>query len=306
MTLPAPFLDDRRFQDIVDQAKLLIPRYCPEWTDHNVSDPGVALIELFAWMTDMLLYRVNQVPDKAYIKFLEMIGVTLQPPRAAVAPVTMYLSAPQATTITIPAGTEVSTVRTETSPAITFTTERDLIIEPASLLGFYTRRPQAGDAPAWTTHDLRELGLPDRRIYLFPDEPAPGDAFYVALERNHGNNVIAFVLDCDSAGGAGVDPTDPPLEWQVWQGEPTRWAPCDVEYDGTGGFNRSGEIVLHLPAMVARDLNEGPFQGPRAYWLRCRLTEPRQGQGRYRVSPAVQRIEVEGRGGTVPARQATT
>ena len=59
-------LDDRRFQDIVDQAKRLIPQYCPEWTDHNVSDPGVALIELFAWMTDLLLYRVNQVPDKMY------------------------------------------------------------------------------------------------------------------------------------------------------------------------------------------------------------------------------------------------
>lgn len=306
MTLPAPYLDDRRFQDIVDQAKLLIPRYCPEWTDHNVSDPGVALIELFAWMTDMLLYRVNQVPDKAYVKFLEMIGVTLQPPRAATAPVTMYLSAPQPTTITIPAGTEVSTVRTETSPAIVFTTERDLAIEPAALLGLYTRRLQAANGPAWTTHDLKVLGFSDRPISLFPEEPAPGDAFYVALERDHGNNVLAFVLACESAGGAGVDPTDPPLEWQVWQGLPVGWAPCRVEYDGTGGFNSSGDIVLHLPTMLARDLAEGPFQGPRAHWLRCRLTEPRQGQGRYRVSPAVTAITAEGRGGTVPARQATT
>ena len=66
MPLPMPPLDDRHFQDIVDQAKLLIPHYCREWTDHNVSDPGVTLIELFAWMTDMLLYRVNQVPEKNY------------------------------------------------------------------------------------------------------------------------------------------------------------------------------------------------------------------------------------------------
>src|SRR5205807_1553191 len=77
MSLPAPNLDDRRFQDIVDEAKRRITRYCPEWTDHNVSDPGVALIELFAWMTEMILYRVNQVPDRLYVKFLELVGIEL-------------------------------------------------------------------------------------------------------------------------------------------------------------------------------------------------------------------------------------
>jgi len=75
MGLPAPDLDDRRFQDIVDEAKRLIPRYCPEWTNHNLSDPGVALIELFAWMSEMILYRLNQVPERFYSKFLELIGI---------------------------------------------------------------------------------------------------------------------------------------------------------------------------------------------------------------------------------------
>src|SRR5947209_408700 len=130
MPLPTPLLDDRHFQDIVDQAKRLIPQYCREWTDHNVSDPGVTLIELFAWMTDMLLYRVNQVPDKNYIKFLELIGVKLEAPRPATAPVTFYLSAAQPVDVTIPEDTEVATVRTETSPAIIFTTETDLTIRP--------------------------------------------------------------------------------------------------------------------------------------------------------------------------------
>ena len=73
--LPAPRLDDRGFQDLVDDAKRLVMRRCPEWTDHNVSDPGVTLIETFAFMTDELLYRLNRVPDLNYIKFLELIGV---------------------------------------------------------------------------------------------------------------------------------------------------------------------------------------------------------------------------------------
>src|SRR5512143_1885491 len=126
MPLPAPNLDDRTFQQIVDDTKRQIALRCPEWTDHNVSDPGVTLIELFAWMTEMLLYRVNQVPEKMYVKFLELLGVRLDPPRAAQAPVTFYLSAPQPNIVVIPADTEIATVRTETSPAIIFTTEADL------------------------------------------------------------------------------------------------------------------------------------------------------------------------------------
>src|SRR3977135_4350671 len=99
MPLETPRLDDRRFQDIVDEAKSRIPRYCPEWTDHNVSDPGVALIELFAWMTHRLLSLATQVAYKFSVKFLELIGVRLEPPRASRATVTFYLSAAQPTDV---------------------------------------------------------------------------------------------------------------------------------------------------------------------------------------------------------------
>ena len=102
MALPAPNLDDRRFQNLVDDAKRLVQRRCPEWTDHNVSDPGVTLIETFAYMTDQLLYRLNRVPDRNYIKFLELIGVRLFPPTAATTRVTFWLSAPQETTVAVP------------------------------------------------------------------------------------------------------------------------------------------------------------------------------------------------------------
>src|SRR4029453_15194378 len=100
----------------------MVQRRCPEWTDHNVSDPGVTLIEAFATMVDQLLYRLNQVPDRHYVKFLELIGVRLFPPTAAQAPVTFRLSAPQADTVRIPAGTQVPTLRTEAEEAIPSTT----------------------------------------------------------------------------------------------------------------------------------------------------------------------------------------
>jgi len=64
--LQAPNLDDRTFQDIVNEAIKLIPRYCPKWTNYNPGDPGITLIELFAWMTELIIYRLNRVPDKNY------------------------------------------------------------------------------------------------------------------------------------------------------------------------------------------------------------------------------------------------
>src|SRR5512142_428151 len=115
MPLPIPNLDDRTFQDLVDEAKRRIPRYCPSWTDHNVSDPGITLIELFAWMTEQYIYRLNQVPDKNYIAFLDLIGVRLAPAQPARGDVTFNLSAAPSLDrhVVIPQWTQVATERTE-------------------------------------------------------------------------------------------------------------------------------------------------------------------------------------------------
>ncbi len=300
MPLPTANLDDRSFQDIVDQAKRMIPQYCPEWTDHNVSDPGVTLIELFAWMTESLQYRINQVPEKMYLTFLNMLGIQLEPPRAARAPVTFYLSAPQPSDVVIAADTEVATVRTENNPAIIFTTETDLTLRPPVVGGCYSRA--SGRNGAWIQHDMRMLQIAGRAIPIFPASLNPGDGFYIALERDHSNHILALIVGCETAGGAGVDPTNPPLEWQVWQGAiDGRWAPCAVEYDGTGGFNQDGEIILHLPPMVSEELH-----GVNAFWLRCRLTDAQSGANSYRLSPEIRSLEVETRGGTAVARHAIT
>src|SRR3954453_6498874 len=109
MPLPSPELDDRKFQDIVDEAKRLIPKYCPEWTNHNVSDPGVALIELFAWMSEMIIYRLNQTPDKLYTQFLNLLGVRPFASQAATVDLTFWLSAVTEVPVLVPAGTEVGT-----------------------------------------------------------------------------------------------------------------------------------------------------------------------------------------------------
>ena len=94
MALTAPNLDVRKFQDIVDDVKRQIGLRCPEWTDHNVSDPGITLIELFAYMTEMMLFRLNQVPERNYIKFLDLIGLSLEMPQPAKTDLRFILTTP--------------------------------------------------------------------------------------------------------------------------------------------------------------------------------------------------------------------
>lgn len=77
MSLPLPDLDDRSFDDLMKEVQSLIPIYNKEWTNFNPSDPGITLLELFAWLSEMVIYRTNQVPEENYRKFLELIGIEL-------------------------------------------------------------------------------------------------------------------------------------------------------------------------------------------------------------------------------------
>lgn len=74
MTLPLPKLDDRSYADLMAEALARLPALAPAWTDHNPSDPGVTLIELFAWLSEMILYRLDQVPDASYEAFLRLLN----------------------------------------------------------------------------------------------------------------------------------------------------------------------------------------------------------------------------------------
>jgi hypothetical protein len=74
MPLPLPNLDDRTYADLVEEARSHIPIEYPEWTDHNPSDTGIILLELLAWLTEMTLYRVNQVPDRTVQTFLQLLN----------------------------------------------------------------------------------------------------------------------------------------------------------------------------------------------------------------------------------------
>lgn len=289
--LPAPNLDDRRFQDLVDEAKRFVQQRCPEWTDHNVSDPGVTMIELFASMVDQLLYRLNRVPDRNYVKFLELIGVRLLAPTSAQVDVTFWLSAPQPAPVRIPVGAQVATRRTEGDEAIGFTVTEELEIVPSALA--WAGRAGEGSQVVDDTHSL-EMG---RGFSCFGQVPQPGDALVVGLSAAVPRCVVVLRFACEIEG-VGVDPRRPPLQWEAWTG--AGWEPCEVERDETGGLNRAGDVVLHMP----RGHVASVLAGQRAGWLRCRVVAPVEGQPTYAQSPLVTRLAAHTIGGTTGVAHA--
>src|SRR5690242_16406891 len=158
MSLPAPTLDDRSFQDFVDQAKRAIPRHCPEWTNHNLNDPGVALIELFAWMSEQLIFRLNQVPDRLYLHFLNLVGIEPFPPGVARCDLTFWLSGALEHQVRVPAGSQVATTG-GSGPAVVFTTIGDLTITPPRLTHLFTTVSGDPDDACDLTEALRS-GIP--------------------------------------------------------------------------------------------------------------------------------------------------
>ncbi len=307
MALAAPKLDDRSFQELVDEAKKRIPHYCREWTDHNVSDPGVTLIELFAWMTDIILYRLNRVPDLHYIKFMEMLGITLKEPVSAKVPVSFWLSAPQDTSVIIPKGTEVASTQTETEPSIVFTTDTDFMVEAPVLKQVISRIASTSKAAQkqYIDQNVRRLEAGFEGVELFSGVPQVDDAFYFGFENNIGNHILAFELNCDPASGAGIDPSMPPFVWEASTGDKEkRWALCTQEEDTTRGFNLQGRMQMHLPKMGKFSVSKESL-----YWVRVRIREIsefelQEGMSPYQASPKVLQLNVVSLGGTVPSTHA--
>lgn len=307
MSLPDPTLDDLRFQrDLVDVARKRIIHYCPEWTDYNLSDPGITLIELFAWMTELITYRLNRVPDKNYINFLNMLGVRLQPPTTATTSLTFRLAAPfplnpgDDTVALVPKASEVAT-RTieEDEPSTIFTTDKRLLIIPPTL------------AQLRRTEDFHKNYLERLNVEVFypfnRTNPREGDTFYIGFDeaQDISGHIIQLSFKCNPTQAPGIRRNDPPLVWECSLGD-GRWEeiPPSVlqgEEDTTGGLNNEqGRITFYLPLETKLEA----VYGREAYWIRCRFEQRRREQGSYTESPRITGVMAYALGASVPATHA--
>jgi predicted phage baseplate assembly protein len=252
----------------------------------------VTLIETFAYMTDQLLYRLNRVPDRLYLRFLDLIGLHLLPATPARVPVTFWLSAPASAPLTIATGTNAATPRTETDASIVFATLEDLDVVPCSLHTL-RMRTVSDDESVGRIEQLR-LGSP---VSAFSESPEVGDTLLVGLSDPVPRCAVRLQFTCH-IDGVGVDPTRPPLLWEAWDG--SDWVPCKVVTDETGGLNRDGGVVVLVPPTHEACV----IDGERAGWLRARLVEVQDDEPTYTSSPIIHDLVASTVGGTIDAIHA--
>lgn len=164
MPLKPPPLDDRTHQDLVAQALARVPVHTPEWTSFGKSDPGVTLIEVFAFLTESLLYRTKQIPDRNRLKFLSLLGQPLQPPSAATGLVSFSNERGAPAAIYLTPGLEVR------AGQVPFRTERGLDVLPVEAQVFIKQKIE----PTAETRANYELLYQSYK----EDEPTAELAFY--------------------------------------------------------------------------------------------------------------------------------
>ena len=296
MPLTAPNLDDRQFADIIAEAKTLIPRYAPEWTNFNESDPGITLVELFAWLTEILIYRLNQVPDRNYIKFLQLIGIELEPAQPARAELTFTLSRTDVTSVIVPLGTQVAAAGGTGQPII-FETDQALIAIGAQLAAV-----QTFDGFGYTLQ-TKKNGVKGQSFYPFGQKPKPGNALLlgflspVGLPTEQMNLAVTLFQDALTQPIMKCSTALPPpatLVWEYWAG--AQWQFINIDSDGTRAFSQQGHVLFPGPGANAKAAPFGNVTDT-LFWIRARVES-----ATYEMPPQIAAIRTN----TISATQAIT
>ncbi len=281
MPLPTPILDDRSYEQLREELVRRIPVYAPEWTDHNASDPGIALLELFAFLGENLLFRFNQIPETTRLEFLRLLQVPLraaEPSRALVA-----LTLSSAADVLVDAGTEAK------AGSVSFETQDETHVWPLevrALAKVASAEPQTAEAQTYAALaiDARELTESETAAYYLAevvaeDPAAPGaEAVDVAASvdgilwvavlstddtdpdllgeaiLNLGfvpDETVEDMEDVDACPGEGGGAASSEIDWevstaQVEDGEPV-YRSLAIHGDTTRGLTRQGVVRLELP-----------------------------------------------------------
>jgi uncharacterized phage protein gp47/JayE len=230
--IPYPALDDIAFDALVDEGRALIPRFAPDWTDHNLHDPGITLLDLLAWIVDQQVYRIGTVGDAHLRAFAALLGVHPLPAQPAHGLLWPNAEAPPAD-LALPRGTRAWPTRT---PDLIFTIVSDLRLSGAGIemvartpLGRKPVRPDRTAAirlPSGT--DGLELGL-DRPFSAAPEVPstlALGLEFATALPELPGAGPLPVAFDYRTDDG-------------VWHRADVRWVEA--------GSRRAGAALIEIP-----------------------------------------------------------
>jgi len=276
MPLPDIQLDNRSYNDLVNELKRRIPAYTPQWTDFNESDPGIALIEMFSWLADILIYRINQIPDKAYIKFLQMIGIQLALPAPAQAYLTFTVTSQNP--VLVRGGTRVQ-ASGASSGQVTFETVDDFYAAGSNVAAV-----QTFDGATYSV--VTNFNPVDGSSYgAFGNLPQAGSALYIGFDNAYPSTddfeyPLIFLVNTPSVtglaqGGQSTQNISPPIEFVLEYSTATGWGTFTEVTDGTNQFTQTGVLSFQAPSDWA-SVQWGALRrstDPSYFWMRYRISQ---------------------------------
>lgn len=278
-------LDDRSFKDLFDDLKRRIPLYLPDWTDHNESDPGIAMAQLFAWLTETMIVRLNQVPDqRMYVAFLDLLDQAPRPAQPAQAPIRFDLT-PGSGGRTYP-GFELRLSGSGPDGEVPFEAAEDVPLVGATLARLLVDDGLSGQPRDVTKeNEKRTTGfgpfgtsrVRDRALYfglntrltatglepLVPVGPPIPMRFYARIEE------AGRPLE---PGTTSIPPAVTSLDSDlIWEGRTaTGWIALQTA-DETRGLTKDGFVRLMLPQTLA-SARLDPSDPDELFWIRVRAT----------------------------------
>lgn len=275
MSLPKPNLDDKTFEELVEESKKLIPIYAPEWTDFNVSDPGIIFIELFAWLAEIQMYRMNQVTEKNKLKFLKLLGIKPKPSTASKVNVTFFSSDNNFESVIVPQGTQLTSINFENSENIIFETDYELIVAPLKLSMIISESVGFRDNTDANDYD-------GHYYYPFGEEVKVDNRLYLGFESQSDNSsfeeiTLMINLYEDDLRDRGRHGDEKP---EIIPSAKLKWEYCDSDgiwndlkikegtIDETQNFNYNGCISLSVKGININKTTLPPFSES-LFWIRC-------------------------------------
>jgi hypothetical protein len=272
---PTPKIDERTPQDIARQVQSLSYIFAGEWLREHVPaderpkfDPAkgmsAALIGVFSRFAEIIIQRLNSVPDKNFLAFLDLLGASQLPPQPARAPLTFALANGTVLDALVPAGTQVAAPPAEgENEPIIFETERELVVTAAQLDAVFVLDPEQD---TYADNSLIVAPTPPIAAPVFQGNRRLEHLFYIAQEKLLGYDGAQLAITLDIEPVAGAKPLS--LRWEIWDG--LKGVQVQMLADGTKGLTTDGQVLVYLPKAV-------PLQSVEkraSRWLRCRLLQP--------------------------------
>ena len=274
MSTPPPKIDQRSYEDIVKQTVELARKFTADqqgWKPGAAPDAGLALIRIFGRMASLVSTRLNRVPEKHFLTFLDLIGTHIQPPQPARVPLTFSLveqnqASPNLETF-VPAGTQVAAAASEGQEEVVFETEQDLVVTSAQLQAVFVRQPEVDK---YSDHTDIATGKKTGSFLAFEGDTATEHSLYLALDDKMvalpGHKKLTLTFSTANAENLRSLLGD----WTYWDGK--GWSMIDPAPGKTPSSNelpQQLEVKIEkLPALQQTTIGEKT-----AAWLRVKLSK---------------------------------